>query len=459
MDTTSSHIALIDFSCSEGSIYNFLSEYKFRVTILSDRDTAIKSCRELKPDLIMYRTASSDNIETVRPVIHNLKKSFTVPVVLAPQTAEISLYLAAIEEGIHHFIQTPCSDTFMIRKIEDILALTKNDTPGDEMTVDLSFNEKTYIFRYNDSSLSRLLVSLLENNFHQNMILNTIASSRNGYDSRMCDGIFLDEDIMTDAEKLFEKKLFDAYSNGEMELYYQPVMSIADEKLIGFESLIRWNDPVNGILMPDMFIPAIEKSSLILPIGYWIVEEAAKQLKTWNDSCKNNPHFRISINLSASQFIHEELFETVYEIVNRYQLNPENFAIEITESALMENIENANLMLLKFKSKSFPIYMDDFGTGYSSLSYLQYFPVDTLKIDKSFVEWMHIDEQSEQIVRTVIALAHNLKKSVVAEGVEQKEHISLLKELGCDFGQGYYYSEPLPPGMAGELLRKYGYIS
>ncbi|HOW83870.1 MAG TPA: EAL domain-containing protein, partial [Spirochaetota bacterium] len=167
-----------------------------------------------------------------------------------------------------------------------------------------------------------------------------------------------------------------------------------------------------------------------------------------------SPPIRVNVNLSARQFVLDELCERIFRIVEEYRVPPESLAFEITESAFMEDMESANLMLLKLKAGKHRIYMDDFGTGYSSLSYLQHFPVDTLKIDKSFVEWMHIDEQSEQIVRAIIDLAHNLKMTVVAEGVEVDEHRDVLKKYGCDYGQGYYFSKPLDVPAARQYLRK-----
>jgi len=140
------------------------------------------------------------------------------------------------------------------------------------------------------------------------------------------------------------------------------------------------------------------------------------------------------------------------DITKSYNMDPENIIFEITESAFMEDMESANIILLTLKSKKFTLYLDDFGTGYSSLTYLLHFPVDTLKIDKSFVEWMHIDEQSEEIVRSVISLAHNLKMKVVAEGVETEEHLSMIREFKCDYGQGYFFDKPLNSEDAGKLL-------
>jgi EAL domain-containing protein (putative c-di-GMP-specific phosphodiesterase class I) len=235
-----------------------------------------------------------------------------------------------------------------------------------------------------------------------------------------------------------------AMANGEFELWYQPIINQKSGFIIGFESLIRWIDPdTKEIIFPDRFMPTIESYDFIIPFGFWIIEEACKQLKEWQTRYPANPPIRVSINLSARQFTCAELCDRIIEIIDAQGIDPSTIALEITESAFMDDMEAANLMLLKLKAKHINIYLDDFGTGFASLSYLLHFPVDVIKVDKSFVKWMHVDEQSEEIVRSVISLAHNLKMSVVAEGVETAEHAEKLKEFGCDYLQGYHFSKPL----------------
>ena len=165
-----------------------------------------------------------------------------------------------------------------------------------------------------------------------------------------------------------------------------------------------------------------------------------------------NPILTISINLSAVQFTHLDLVEVIQNIITKYLIDPVSVRFEITESVFMKDIEAANLMLLNLKAMNTLLYMDDFGTGYSSLTYLKHFPVDALKIDKSFVKWMGIDDESEEIVSAVISLAHSLRMFVIAEGVETKEHIQKLKKLSCDYGQGYYFSKPLAAVGIDKLL-------
>ncbi|HEY1407213.1 MAG TPA: EAL domain-containing protein [Spirochaetota bacterium] len=260
------------------------------------------------------------------------------------------------------------------------------------------------------------------------------------------------------SSSLFDIELLqDALQKGEFELWYQPIVSCNSGFVSGFEALIRWNHPERcEIIFPDCFIPTIERYEMIIPFGFWIIEEACKQLKEWQNRYPLDPPIRISVNLSARQFTCPELCERIIEIIDSHGIDPSTIGLEITESAFMEDMENANLMLLKLKAKKVKIYLDDFGTGFASLSYLLHFPVDVIKIDKSFVKWMHVDEQSEEIVRSVVMLAHNLKMKVVAEGVESDDHLGRLEEFGCDYIQGYFYSKPLNREDAGRFIDCYG---
>lgn len=241
-----------------------------------------------------------------------------------------------------------------------------------------------------------------------------------------------------------ENMLWESLENGYFKLYYQPVISLDNGKISGFEALIRLVHPEQGIIPPDKFIGLAEKSAIIFPLGLWIVEEACRQINLWKSVFASDFSLRVNINLSAKQFIHPELAEHIFEITEKYEVNENDIAFEVTESAFMEDMESANLALLKLRSRKFSIYMDDFGTGYSSLSYLMHFPVNVIKIDQSFVKWMHIDEQSEIIVKSIIMLAHNLGLKVVAEGTEDLSQIEMLKNFGCDYAQGYYFAKPLP---------------
>jgi EAL domain-containing protein (putative c-di-GMP-specific phosphodiesterase class I) len=252
-----------------------------------------------------------------------------------------------------------------------------------------------------------------------------------------------------------DKELLEILYRNEFELWYQPVMHGATGKIAGFEALIRWRDPETGtIVFPDRFIHQFESMDFIIPLGFWIIETACRQMKEWTETTGGYP-LRVSINLSTRQFTCTELAERIMGIIDFSGLDPKSVALEITESAFMEDMSAANMMLLTLKSKNIQLYLDDFGTGFSSLSYLLHFPMNTIKIDQSFVKWMHVDEQSEEIVRSIISLAHNLKMTVVAEGVEFPEHIGMLRSMGCDYFQGYFYAKPLCTADAEEFIKKH----
>ena len=236
----------------------------------------------------------------------------------------------------------------------------------------------------------------------------------------------------------------ESFRNNEFFIVYQPVIETSTVRVSGFESLVRWKWSATGeMIPPDRFIPVIEESDFMITFGFWIIDQVCRKIHEWNTVSGIKSDFRIGINLSAKQFTCAELVDRIIGIIDEYGINPSQIALEITESAFMEQRDIANLMLLRLKSKKILIYLDDFGMGYSSLSYLLHFPVDVIKIDMSFVKWMHVDEQSEAIVRSVVSLAHNLKLSAVAEGVERDEHVKTLTEIGCDYMQGFRYSKPL----------------
>ncbi|HQO02195.1 MAG TPA: EAL domain-containing protein, partial [Spirochaetota bacterium] len=269
-----------------------------------------------------------------------------------------------------------------------------------------------------------------------------------------------DDDLAPTAEKqqsyekkrLFTREMIYAIENDEFELFYQPIVCLQSGTISGFEALIRWNKKGEGFICPDDFIPYAEETGLIISLGFWVIEEASRQLGAWHKIFPDRPPLTISVNLSTVQFIHPGLADHIQEIVIGNGIPNESLRFEITESALMTDMDSANLMLLKLKSMNFKLYMDDFGTGYSSLSYLRHFPVDVLKIDQSFVRWMGVDDESEEIVHTIINLAHNLKKEVIAEGIETAEHLEKLRELGCEYGQGFLFSRPVNASSAETMI-------
>ncbi len=236
----------------------------------------------------------------------------------------------------------------------------------------------------------------------------------------------------------------------ELELFYQPIVDLSDGKIAGFEALVRWNHPTRGLVSPSEFIPVAESTGLIVPITNELLREACRQLGEW--TAVDRRHLNISVNLSGKHFGEPGLVDRIAQVLSEHGVAPERLKLEITESALMENAETTIAMLNRIKETGVKISIDDFGTGYSSLSYLNRFPIDTLKVDRSFVSDMTSGTENREIVRTVIALATTLGLDTIAEGIETEEQLQLLRKLGCDYGQGYLFSRPIPKDQADLLL-------
>jgi diguanylate cyclase (GGDEF)-like protein/PAS domain S-box-containing protein len=249
-----------------------------------------------------------------------------------------------------------------------------------------------------------------------------------------------------------ENNLRHALENKEFELYYQPQVNLFTGKIEGMEALIRWNNKELGFVSPNDFIPIAEKTGLIIPIGNWVLETACKQNKLWLD--KGLSYNSIAINVSSIQFIRPNFLDNVKDILTRENLPSVFLEIEITESLLMDSSEDIINKLNDLRSMGIKISLDDFGTGYSSLNYLRQLPINVLKIDRSFV--LEICDKTEQrlIVDVIINLSHKLGYKVIAEGIETKEQLDLLKEMGCDIGQGYYFSRPVNAEKMEALLMR-----
>jgi diguanylate cyclase (GGDEF)-like protein/PAS domain S-box-containing protein len=232
-------------------------------------------------------------------------------------------------------------------------------------------------------------------------------------------------------------------SGEELYLDYQPIYSLKNQSVVGFEALIRWNHPKRGLVMPGEFIPMAEESGLIFELGSWVITEACRQMKSWLSSYKNAAGMLMSINISPRQFSQPSLVDNILSNLSEFDLPAHNLKVEITETAIMERAKQSVEMLNRLKSAGVLVSIDDFGTGYSSMSNLQEFPLDQLKIDLSFVRRMTKSQENLEIVRAIINLAHNLGLNVVAEGVEEVEQQQTLLELGCEFGQGYLFSKPI----------------
>jgi diguanylate cyclase (GGDEF)-like protein/PAS domain S-box-containing protein len=244
-----------------------------------------------------------------------------------------------------------------------------------------------------------------------------------------------------------------ALERGEFGIHYQPIVALEDFHLRGFEALVRWQHPERGFISPMDFIPVAEETGMITYLGEWVLREACLQMEKWQKAFPAKPPLFMSVNLSGKQFSQSNLIKRVGYILGETGINPTSLKLEITESVVMENIELATEMLRQLRALGVKLSIDDFGTGYSSLSYLHRFPIDTLKIDRSFVTRMSENNENTEIVRTIIVLAQNLGMDVVAEGVETNDQLVLLRQLGCENGQGYFFSKPVNSAGAERIIR------
>ena len=248
-----------------------------------------------------------------------------------------------------------------------------------------------------------------------------------------------------------ENSLRHALERGEFRLHYQPKTCLHTGKLTGVEALLRWERPGHGLIPPADFVPLLEDTGLIVPVGEWVMAEACRQVAAWRAS--GHDPVSIAINISARQFATRNLGEIIKRVLDVHKADPRFIELELTESMLMVNTEEAVRTLEFLKSLGLRLSIDDFGTGYSSLSYLKRFPIDALKIDRSFIDEVTTDADDATITRAVIGMAHNLGLKVVAEGVETREQIAFLSANGCDEAQGYYFARPEPAGEAEKWLR------
>ncbi|RLW64476.1 MAG: hypothetical protein B6D70_05395 [gamma proteobacterium symbiont of Stewartia floridana] len=227
-----------------------------------------------------------------------------------------------------------------------------------------------------------------------------------------------------------------------MELYYQPQIDMRTGQLVSAEALLRWHQPELGMIPPDEFIPIAEETGMIIELGEWVLNEACRQNKAWQDA--GHQSIRVAINLSSMQFIQRDLSHKVDNSLRSSGLDPKYLEFEITESILMRNVNETIATLNEFKMMGINISVDDFGTGYSSLSYLKRFPLNSLKIDRSFIRDIPENADDVTITSAIIAMAHQLNLGVVAEGVESQRQLDFLHQQGCEMAQGYFFSKPLP---------------
>lgn len=274
------------------------------------------------------------------------------------------------------------------------------------------------------------------------------ARSRNRYQFYIAS---LDSEMRVRRE--LDKELRGALERNEFHLVYQPQIAFDDHRVVGVEALVRWHHPERGLVPPDLFIPLAEQNGSIIEIGEWVLDQSCRQLRIWHDS--GMTELRMAVNLSTVQLHHSELSRVVTNLIQRYKLPPRCLEMEVTETGLMEDISAATGHLNSLKKAGVQIAIDDFGTGYSSLSYLRGLPLDKIKIDRSFVQDVLIDEDDATIVRAIIQLGHSLNMQVIAEGVESAEQEAYIIAQGCNEGQGYYYSRPLSATAFTDWLHAY----
>jgi diguanylate cyclase (GGDEF)-like protein/PAS domain S-box-containing protein len=271
-------------------------------------------------------------------------------------------------------------------------------------------------------------------------------------EGRNCYRFYTDELTASIQERIrYQNEIFHALQNGEFELYYQPQVRIDSNRIIGVEALIRWNHPQKGLINPAIFIPIAEESSLIAQIGAWTLQEACRQGKIWQDQ---GHELHMSVNVSMNQLQYHDLIKIVDDALIQSAFSADNLVLELTESAMMKREEKLLTILHSLRSKGVSIAIDDFGTGYSSYSYLKKFPVDILKIDKSFIDDIPYKKDADAIVKAIIAMSEILEYQILAEGVEYSEQEEFLRENGCHYYQGYLKSRPLPVKEFEKLLGK-----
>lgn len=249
-----------------------------------------------------------------------------------------------------------------------------------------------------------------------------------------------------------ENQLKEAIFNNNFCLYFQPQYYTNGEKLRGVEALIRWRNQENKMISPSVFIPIAEKNGAIIPIGGWVIEESIRQYAKWR--AEYGVSMIMSINISAVQYKRKDFVNKLMEIIHTYGVDPKEIEIEITESILIDDFADVKGKLMQLREYGIRISLDDFGTGYSSLSYLNGLPIDTLKIDKSFVDRVMTDRSTRIIMESVITMVNKLGYETIAEGVEEEEQLNYMKEIGCHIIQGYYLGKPMPGDDLEKLLQE-----
>jgi diguanylate cyclase (GGDEF)-like protein len=266
------------------------------------------------------------------------------------------------------------------------------------------------------------------------------------FDTAMLDGVMTHLELENDLRK--------AHENHEFIVYYQPIVDLETRQIIGFEALLRWQHPTRGLILPLEFIPTLEEMGLIVPVGYWVLDEACRQISAWHVQYPADPPLTVSVNLSTRQCTQTDLVQKLSETLQKYKLDAGSLKLELTETLIVEDLAFTSEILSKLRDLGIEVQIDDFGTGYSSLGYLHTLPINTLKIDRTFINQLGISGSGFEIVRTILALARGLGINVVAEGVETKAQLSILQAMECGAVQGFLLARPADQMEIGALLGK-----
>jgi len=331
----------------------------------------------------------------------------------------------------------------IIQIAERILAAVAEPFMADDREIHITASIGITVFPFDDTNIENLLQNA------DTAMYRAKESGKNNFQFYTAEMNALIRERMA-----IENGLRQALTGNEFVLHYQPQIDIKTGKVVGVEALVRWAHPQKGLIPPAVFIPVAEESGLIVPLGEWVLRTACQQRKRWQDA--GLPHVRMAVNLSARQFRDPHLAAVVAKVLADVGLDPhsDHLELELTESLLMKDMEASLVTLHKLHQMGVCLSIDDFGTGYSSLSYLKRFPIHTLKIDQSFIRDITTDPKDAAMAATIVALAHNLKLNVIAEGVETAEQLALLRGMQCDQMQGYYFSRPLPAEELEKMLRE-----
>lgn len=402
-------------------------------------------------DMIVFCADKSFNVSEIpEQDIAALRKG--IPAVLLSYGAPFSTLLDFVRMGVFSFISLPANVSHVRNEISRIASYDSSCT-GEEYDLELDTGNDSVHVRFNCKSISNFIISSLNNIHEQGVLVSKLVSRHGKIHGIYSSEVDLPEEI-SDEEIAVKKIISSAIEEDRVLVNYQPIINLAQKKCTGFEALARIISENGEIIPPDLFIPVAEKSGIIGNLTRRMIKKVCSDIA---EGIKLGfpEEFRISVNISAKEFLNEDIVDYIEKEVAENSIETKCLAFEITESAFMEDMAKSNITLLRLKKDGHLIYMDDFGTGYSSLSYLQHFPVDVIKIDKSFVKWMHVDEQSEHIVKSIVGLAHGLQMKIVAEGAEDAEHVSMLSEFGCEYSQGYIHSKPIPFAEAAVFIKNY----